>query len=144
VTPAADSDLAATLLRLANGYQVSQAIAVAAAMRLADVIDAEPRAVDEIAAEVGADGAALYRLLRALTTIGIFRESEARRFTATAMSELLRSDHLRSMRGWPEFIRRSYHWAVWGDLLSSVRTGETAMQHLYGENVWQFRADKPE
>ena len=141
---ATDSDLAVTLFRLANGYQVTQAIAVAAALGLADVIDAEPRAANEIGATVGADGAALYRLLRALTTIGIFRENEDRRFTATAMSELLRSDHPNSMRGWPKFVRRGYHWAVWGDLLNSVRTGETAMKHLYGADVWQFRADKPE
>jgi hypothetical protein len=139
-----DGDPAVSLLRLANGYQVSQAIAVAAALGVAEAIDAEPRAVDEIAARVGADTGALYRLLRALTTVGIFRENEEQRFTATAMSELLRPDDARSMRGWPEFIRRSYHWASWGDLLNSVRTGETAMHHLYGADVWQFRADKPE
>ena len=139
-----DSDLAVSLLRLANGYQVSQAIAVAAALGLGDVIDAEPRAVDEIGAQVGADGGSLYRLLRALTTIGIFRENDEHHFTATPMSELLRSDHPRSMRSWPQFVRRGYHWAAWGDLLASVRTGETAMEHLYGTDVWQFRADKPE
>ena len=139
-----DSDLAVTLLRLANGYQVSQAIAAAAALGLADVIDAEPRAVDEIGARVDADGGALYRLLRALTTIGIFRENEEHRFTATAMSELLRSDHPRSLRAWPEFVRREYHWVAWGDLLNSVRTGDCAMQHIYRKDVWQFRADKHE
>jgi hypothetical protein len=139
-----DSELAGRLLRLANGYQVSQAIAVAAALGLADVIDAEPRAVDEIAARVGAAEGSLYRLLRALTTIGIFHENDEHHFTATPMSELLRTDHPRSMRGWPTFVRRGYHWAAWGDLLTAVRTGGTAMEHLYGTDVWQFRADKPE
>lgn len=139
-----DGDLAVRLLRLANGYQVSQAIAVAAELGLADVIDAEPRAIDEIASQVGADDGSLYRLLRALTTIGIFQVNDDRRFTATPMSELLRSDHPRSIRSWPAFVRRGYHWAAWGDLLTSVRTGGTAMEHLYGTDVWQFRADKPE
>ena len=37
----------------------------------------------------------------ALTTIGIFRENEDRRFTATAMSELLRSDHPTRCAGGP-------------------------------------------
>jgi hypothetical protein len=46
-----DSDVAVSLLRLANGYQVSHAIAVAAALGVADVIDAEPRAVEEIGAQ---------------------------------------------------------------------------------------------
>jgi hypothetical protein len=41
---------AATLMRLSNGYQVSQAIHVAAELRLADFISAEPVAADEIGA----------------------------------------------------------------------------------------------
>ena len=139
-----DGDLALAVLRLANGYQVSQAIAVAATLNLADLIGAEPQSAEEIAGRVGADGDALYRLLRALATVGIFCENDERRFTATAMSDLLRSDHPRSLRGWPMFIRRDYHWAAWGDLLHSIRTGDSAMEHLYGTDVWQFRADKPE
>jgi hypothetical protein len=139
-----DGELAVRLLRLANGYQISQAIAVAAVLGLADGIDGEPRAVGEIAAQVGADEGSLYRLLRALTTIGIFQETEERCFAATPVSELLRSDHPRSMRAWPTFVGRGYHWAAWGDLLTSVRTGGSAMEHLYGTDVWQFRADKPE
>lgn len=61
-----DDDPAISLLRLANGYQISQAISVAAMLNLADQIGPEPRTATDIAEAVGADPAALYHLLRAL------------------------------------------------------------------------------
>src|SRR4030095_14580176 len=91
---------AAALMRLTNGYQVSQAIHVAAELRLADFIGGEPGNADEIAPRVGAHAGSLYRLLRALSTVGIFREIDDKRFVGSPVSDLLRTDHPRSMCGW--------------------------------------------
>jgi O-methyltransferase domain len=33
---------------------------------------------------------------------------------------------------------------IWGDLLHCVRTGEDAPHHLWGLDIWQYRADIPE
>jgi hypothetical protein len=143
MTQGADT-LATTLLRLANGYQISQTIHVAAELRLADLIGDEPVSAVDIATRVGAHPGSLYRLLRALATVGIFRETDDRCFVASPMSDLLRTDRPRSMWGWPTFIGRPYHWQIWGNLLHSVRTGEDATHHLYGVDIWQYRADKPE
>jgi len=134
----------ATLLRLINGYQISQAIHVAADLRLADLIGDEPVSLPEISTRVGAHPGSLYRLLRALSTVGVFRETEDQRFVASPMSELLRTDHPQSMWGWPMFIGRPYHWQMWGDLAHSVRTGEDAIHHRHGVGIWTYRADKPE
>ena len=82
---------AAALMRLTNGYQVSQAIHVAAELRLADFIGDEPVTADEIAPRVGAHARSLYRLLRALSTVGIFRETDDKRFVGSPMSDLLRT-----------------------------------------------------
>lgn len=134
----------ATLLRLVNGYQISQAIHVAAELKLADLIGSEPVSAPEIGARVGVHPESLYRLLRALATVGVFRETEDRRFVASPVSELLRTDHPQSMWGWPMMIGRPYHWQMWGDLLHSVRTGEDAIHHRHGVGIWTYRADKPE
>jgi hypothetical protein len=88
--------------------------------------------------------AACYRLLRALSTVGIFRETDDRRFVGSPMSDLLRTDHPGSMWGWPAYIGRPFHREVWGDLLHSVRTGQDAPHHLWGVDIWQYRAEKPE
>jgi O-methyltransferase domain/Dimerisation domain len=135
---------AAALMRLTNGYQVSQAIHVAAELRLADFVGGEPVTADEIAPRVGAHARSLYRLLRALSTVGIFCETDDKRFVGSPMSNLLRTDHPRSMWGWPAFIGRPHQREIWGDLLHSIRTGEDAPHHLWGVDIWQYRADKPE
>jgi hypothetical protein len=94
---------AVTLLRLINGYQVSQAIHAAAVLGIADIVGEQPVATEDIAARVGADRQALHRLLRALTTVGIFHQASDREFTASPLSELLRTDHPRSIKGWAVF-----------------------------------------
>jgi hypothetical protein len=33
---------------------------------------------------------------------------------------------------------------AWGDLLHSVKTGETAFNHVFGMGAWQYRAQNPE
>jgi hypothetical protein len=135
---------ASELHRLMNGFQISQAIHVAAVLGVADHMDATPRASDEIAAVVGAHAEALYRLLRALAAIGILRENEDRRFSLTAMGERLRSDAELSVRPYATFIGQAYVWQTWGHLLHSVKTGENAFRALHGMDIWVYRERHPE
>lgn len=143
MTQATDS-AANTLLRLANGYQISQALYVAAELKVADLVGDTPVSAEDIAPRAGAHPGSLYRLLRTLSTVGVFRETDDRRFVATPMSDLLRTDHPRSLRARPALLGRPYPWQNWGDLLHCVRTGQDANHHLHGTDGWTFRADKPE
>jgi hypothetical protein len=79
-----------------------------------DSIGDEPVTADEIAPGVGAHARSLYRLLRALSTVGIFRETDDKRFVGSPMSDLLRTDHPGSMWGWPAYIGRPHHRELWG------------------------------
>ena len=135
---------ASTLLRLAYGYQISQALHVVAELKVADLVGDTPVAAEDIASRVGAHPGSLYRLLRALATVGVFRETDDQRFVATPISDLLRTDHPRSLRALPAHMGRPYHWQLWGDLLHCVRTGQDAHRHLHGTDGWTYRAGKPE
>ena len=64
------------LLRMVNGYQVSQAIHVASVLGVADVLKDGARRVEDIADQTETDPQALYRLLRALAAAGVFLEGE--------------------------------------------------------------------
>ena len=134
----------ATLLRLVNGYYVSQAIHVAASLGIADLLADGTRTSDELAEAAGADAATLYRLLRALASVGVLHEGDGRLFSLTPVGELLRSDVPGSLHGWAAYAGRPYFWAAWADLLHSVRTGENAFHHVHGQDVWSYRADRPE
>lgn len=135
---------ASELHRLMNGFQVSQAIHVAAVLGVADYMDTVPRPSDEIAAAVGAHSGALYRLLRALAAIGVLREDDDRRFSLTAMGERLRSNAELSMKPFATFIGQAYLWHTWEHLLHSVKTGENAFRTIHGMDIWAYRERHPE
>ncbi|HEX7407362.1 MAG TPA: methyltransferase dimerization domain-containing protein, partial [Candidatus Binatia bacterium] len=135
---------AGDLHRLIKGFQISQAIHVAAVLGVADHMATGPRASDEIAAAVGAHPRALYRLLRALAAIGVLSEHENRRFSLAAMGECLRSDAELSVRPSATYIGQAYRWQTWGHLLHSVKTGENAFRVLHGMDSWAYRERHPE
>jgi hypothetical protein len=135
---------AAVLRRLVNGYQVSQALHVAATLGIADRLADGPRGCDELSRATGTDADALYRLLRALASVGVFTELDDRQFASTAVSDLLRSDAPVSLHGWASFIARPYYWEAWSHLIDSVRTGENAFRLTHGMGPWEYRAIHPE
>lgn len=132
-----------TLLRLINGFQVSQAIHVAAILGIADLLDNGPKPVEEMAAAVGVDVSALARLLRALASVGIFSESEGT-YQLTPLAEYLRSDAPGSLRFWAIRLGQPDLWQTWGHLLDSVRTGESPFPELFGVSPWEYREANPD
>ena len=142
-TPRED-DPAEALRRLTIGYQVSQAVHVAATLGIADLLADRSRTVDELASSAGAHPDALYRLLRALASIGILREEPGRAFSLTEVGERLRSDSPESIAGWALYVGRPYYWNAWAHLLESVQTGENAFRSVYGKSIWEYREDHPE
>lgn len=131
-----------TLLRMTNGYQVSQAIHVAATLGIADLLEDGPKSADDLAKATEAHAPTLYRLLRALAGVGVFAETDGR-FGSTPLAECLRTDAPGSLRAWAMQIGQPYFWTSWGHLLHSVRTGEPAFPDLHGTTAWEYRAARP-
>jgi|SRR5579884_423942 len=134
---------AAALRRLINGFEVSQALHVVATLGIADLLD-EPRSAAELAASTETHPDSLYRLLRAVAAAGVLHEDAERRFSLTPIGERLRADAPDSLAGWAKLVGRPYFWSSWGNLLHSIRTGETAFEHIYGTDVWTWRRSQPE
>ena len=84
---------------LIYGYMTSQAIAVAAKLGIADLLKEEARTAEELASATKAHAPSLVRLLRMLTSVGVFAEDADGRFRNTPLSEFLRDDNPRSARG---------------------------------------------
>ena len=128
------------LLGLINGFRISQALHVAAVLRLSDHLAEGPRTVDDLAAVAGCDPRSLHRLLRALASAGVYAAEPDGRFASTALGDELRSTGLGD---WAAFAGASSMWRAWGALEHSVRTGENAFAAVHGETVWEYRADNP-
>jgi hypothetical protein len=132
------------LRRLTNGYQVTQAIHVAATLGIADLLRDGPRASDDLARETQAHPPSLHRVLRALASVGVLHERDDGRFALTAIGECLRSDADEPVGAWAAFVGRPPHWQAWGALLHGVRTGETPFRAVHGTDAWGYRAAHPE
>jgi hypothetical protein len=132
-----------TLSKLIGGFRVSQMISVAAKLRIADHLEGRVKTLAELARAVECPEDSLYRLLRALANQGIFREEDGPAFGLTPLAELLRSDTPRSMRITAEVAGEDWMWRPWGSLFHSVTTGETAFNHEYGKNTWDWFGENP-
>src|SRR5262249_9644047 len=66
--------------RLLTAYWVSQALYVAAKLGLADLLKGGPRTADDLAPSTGSHAPSLYRLLRALASVGVFVEDAQQHF----------------------------------------------------------------
>src|SRR5689334_15383569 len=132
------------LLRLVSGYQLSQALHVAARLDVGNRLAGGPRSSDELAAETDAHPDALYRLLRALAAAGVLHELDDQRFELTELGQGLRSDVPGSVHGWALMIGRPMHWNTWSSAFESIRTGENTFRLVHGTDVWSYRAQRPE
>lgn len=128
------------MLQLITGKWVMQAIYVAAELGIADLLKDGARSSADIARVCKTNADATYRLMRALSNIDVLEERDGRMFALTPLGETLRSDVPGSMRGYARFVGYAPTWTAWGEMLHSVRTGEPAVDHLFGENLFDYYA----
>ncbi len=131
------------LSRMISGYWLSQAVYVAAKLGLADLLKAGPRTAADLAQATGMHPPSLYRLLRALASVGVFVEQEAQRFALTPLADCLRSDVPGSQRALA-IMTGEEQFAAFGELLYSVRTGQAAFDKVFGEPIFQYLSKHPE
>ncbi len=138
-----DLPLPDQLNRLMNGFWHTQAIYVAAKLGLADLLVAGPQAAEQLAVNTRTHPRALYRLLRALASLGVFVEDNQHRFALTPMAECLRSDIPGSVRSLA-IMRGEWQYEAWGQLLHSVQTQQSAFEKIHGMPLFEFLGQHPE
>jgi SAM-dependent methyltransferase len=132
------------LWRLIWGFEISQAIHVIAVLGIPDLIESQPMTSSELASRAKVDRKSLHRVLRTLAAAGVLSEQEAGHFALTEVGSHLRSAALHSQGPMAKLVASNSCWQAWGDLLSTVRTGETAFDRVHGADVWKYRAMHPE
>jgi O-methyltransferase domain/Dimerisation domain len=137
-------DPAQQLARLTSGYQISACLYAAASLNIADLLASGQRGIDELAAETKTDANRLYRLLRALVSVGVFREPKPLTFALSSTAELLRSDVPNSHRGFVLWTASPFVVNVTSDILHTVRTGQAAVEHLYGKPAFECFSSMPD
>lgn len=142
--PSIGAPAESVLTQIMLGRVASQALHVAAKLGIADLLVDGPKPVEELATATDTHAPSLYRLLRALASIGIFEEEDNRVFALTPTAEPLRSDVSNSLRDVAIFWGEDWNWKVWGNILYSVRTGKSAWAQMHGEQVFEYFERNPE
>lgn len=125
------------------GSWITQALGVVAELAIADRLVAGPQTAGELAQETGSDGCTLYRVLRALASVGVFTEDKDGRFALTPVANLLRTGVAGSQR-YSAIMAAGEIQGAWGELLHSVRTGEPGFQKRYGVPFFEYMSSNPQ
>jgi orsellinic acid C2-O-methyltransferase len=137
----ADAD-AQHVSALINGYWAAQVLNVAATLGIPERLAPGPRSAEEIAAAAQAHTPSVFRLMRALQTLGICRAVAGGRFELTSAGQLLRADVPGSLRGRALFTGDML-WRQFGDLGHVVRTGERTRAVASGPEGFEALAADP-
>lgn len=123
--------------RLLSGYWLSKAVSVAAKLDIADLLAQGDLSVDDLARETKTHGPSLYRMLRALASVGVFAEVTPGRFSLSPMASCLRSNVLGSQRALAIMLGEE-QFRAWSELLYSVQTGKPGFDRVIGMPVFEF------
>jgi hypothetical protein len=139
-----DFPRALALRQMINGFRVSQLIHVAGELGLADQMRDGPVSLDDLAEQSKTHAPTLRRLLLALTTLDIFEQHPDGRFGLTPLSQPLRSDAPDSVWAYARLVGQPAFWSTWGQLIHTVRTGESAFPAVHGDVFWDHLVNEPE
>ncbi|MEC3975009.1 methyltransferase [Amycolatopsis sp. H20-H5] len=132
------------LLGDALAYLYPASLRVIIRLEIPELLADRPRTAAELAEATGADASHLQRILRYLSSRGVFQEDETGAFHATGLSEPLRADARPSVRQTVLLLTDDIYWRSTGRLEDIVRTGKTVFDDLFGAPLFELLAGDPE
>lgn len=141
---APSNPLPTVLLRARDGLILHQTLYVAAKLGVADHLEGGLRSAAELARELKVNEDALYRVLRLLASQGVFEENDARCFRNNQVSDFLRTGVPGSVRSLFIFWGSEFHYPSFGEILHSVKTGESSRTMLSGTDGFEHLRRDPE
>jgi hypothetical protein len=132
------------MFTLIAGRWVSHLIYVAAKLELADRLKHGSRTVEELATAAEVQAPALYRVLRALASVGVFAETKGKRFKLTPLAVTLQKAVPGSMHAAVLMVSEKYQEDAWAQLLQGVITGEIPFRKAHGVSIFEYLEKHPE
>ena len=133
-----------SLIQIATGFWASRALYVVAKLGIADRLEGGAESAEGLASACGVHAGSLLRVMRALASLGIFTETAEGLFLQTPLSLGLRSGATGSLREFVVMLGEPESWLAWGGMMHSVRTGQSAFEHVFGVAQFDYMATHPE
>jgi AAHS family 3-hydroxyphenylpropionic acid transporter len=122
--------------RLATGHIVAAALHVVLRLDIPDRLSNGPRTIAELARDSHTHEDALYRVIRALASVGVFEEVSSRRFTLTPAGQMLRRDVPGNYHALALWWTSPFGFQVFSALTHSVHTGAPAVEKVTGMPIF--------
>lgn len=130
--------------QLLFGKQLTASLAAIARLGVADHMGEDPVSVEDLAGHVGAHAPSLYRVLRMLASLGVFREAPERKFALTPVGELLKTDVQGSLRYMAMMLGDEWSLRAYAHMTDCLRTGGDGITMAYGKPIFELFAERPD
>jgi len=107
---------------------------------IADLVCDGPKSVEALAEETNTHAPTLYRILRALSSVGVFVETEEYVFGLTPLAQCLFSNSLRPIA---RMFLSQWHDKAWNGLSHTVKTGEPGFDYTFGKPSFEWFEENP-
>lgn len=152
-TAAANPERAAPpveLLQMADGFIVNRCLCALATLGVADLLTEGPKSAAELAGKLNVNESALYRVLRATASVGVFEETPSasaggpRLFGNNRLSHFLRSGVPGSLKAQLVFRGSEFVYVPFQEIMHSVETGQPARDKVFGMDGFEYLRRHPE
>lgn len=126
------------LMEYIMGFRNTQLLAVAAKLNLAEYLRDGAKTSASLAEITKTNPQALYRLLRALTNLGMVEESLNRTFLLTSAGHLLCENTPGSLRNVAILYGEEWLWKAYARLSYSVAQGKQAFEYVHGQPLYTY------
>ena len=121
------------------GRWKSQILYAGVKLGIIDYLTVDSKEVSDIARELDLDESLLYRLLRALGSLGFVHEDQKHKFSISAQGKLLKKDHIQTLQGILLLEEGPEHYQIWKHLSNMIKDGkQNAFLKEYGYNLFDY------
>ena len=131
-------------MQLSTGYIASTCLYLAVKLRIPDRLASSARTSADLARELSVNEDALYRVLRTLTSLGVFEETAPRTFSNNLASSMVRSGTAESLYEMALWMSDPFHFLVYADAMHSLQTGKPAIEKAFGMPVFEYFPKHPD
>jgi hypothetical protein len=132
------------MLQIISGFWISRAVYVIAKLGIPDLLKSGPKTAEELASVTKMHAPSLFRILRALASVGVLRSPDGKLFAQTPLSETLVTEAPGSLRWFAVSELGQEHYPAWGNLMHSVKTGDIAFDNFFGMDIWKYFNQNPD
>jgi len=132
------------MFQIISGFWISRGVFVIAKLGIPDILKNGPKTAAELASATDTHAESLFRVLRALVSVGVLATDNENHFSNTPVSETLVTNAPGSLRWFTISELGQEHYPAWGNLMHSVKTGEIAFDNFFGNDIWAYFRNNPE